>query len=75
MVTILNLKFKDSLGKTHNIKLSHPKKDLKQDTVRKAMEMISQTHLLIKNDTELAQQAIGAAYVSTTNEPIFSDEA
>ena len=44
----LSLTFKGSLGKKHSLKLNYASGDLDAETVRKAMQEIAQTHLLLK---------------------------
>ncbi|MBD5806230.1 DUF2922 domain-containing protein [Limosilactobacillus walteri] len=74
MITILKLKFKDTTGKSHFFKIANPKKGLSKETVRQAMEMMAATHLIKKGDEELTATPVGAKYVTTTEEAVYSDE-
>lgn len=74
MITILKLKFKDATGKSHFFKIANPKKGLDQETVRKAMELMTSAHLIKKGDEELTTTPVGAKYVTTTEEAVYSDE-
>lgn len=70
----LNLTFKGSLGKKHILKLTYANDNLSPETVRKAMEQISQTHLFFKKDEELYVTPISAKYVDTVSTVLFNDE-
>lgn len=67
----LNLTFKGSLGKKHILKLTYANDNLSPETVRKAMEQISQTHLFFK---ELYVTPLSAKYVDTVSTVLFNDE-
>ncbi|GGI64319.1 DUF2922 domain-containing protein [Limosilactobacillus caviae] len=74
MITILKLKFKDSTGKNHFFKIANPKKELSKETVRQAMELMASAHLIKKGELELTGVPVGAKYVTTTEEAVYSDE-
>lgn len=74
MVTILKLKFKDDLGKSHFFKIANPKTGLDKETVRRAMDIMSTTHLIKKDKVELAAVPVSAKYVTTTEDAVYSDE-
>lgn len=73
MAKILKLKFKGSLGNAHTMQVTHPKAGLTKEVVEDAMNSIANAHLFMgKNDEESFSLPQGAAYVSTTTEPIYA---
>ncbi|MBC9703596.1 MAG: DUF2922 domain-containing protein [Enterococcus sp.] len=76
MAKVLKLKFKGSLGNAHTMQVTHPKDGLTKEVVEEAMNAISNAHLFVgKNDEESFTMPQGAAYVSTTTEPIYAVDA
>lgn len=74
METYLKLKFLNSNGKSSFIRISNPKKDLTTDTVGTAMELICSTKAFEKGDTDMYEKALGAKYVTTTENVIFDNK-
>lgn len=68
----LNLSFKGSLGKGHSLKLKYANDQLDEATVRDAMQKIVDSKLFGKDDEVLYLRVASAKYVTTTDEPIFS---
>lgn len=70
----LNLSFKGSLGKGHSLKLKYANDQLDKATVRNAMQKIVDSQLFGKDDEQLYLRVASAKYVTTTDEPIFSQQ-
>jgi hypothetical protein len=70
----LNLSFKGSLGKGHSLKLKYANDQLDEATVRNAMQKIVDSKLFGKDDEQLYLRVASAKYVTTTDEPIFSQQ-
>lgn len=70
----LNLSFKGSLGKGHSLKLKYANDQLDEDTVRNAMQKIVDSQLFGKDDEQLYLRVASAKYITTTDEPIFSQQ-
>lgn len=70
----LNLSFKGSLGKGHSLKLKYANDQLDEATVRNAMQKIVDSQLFGKDDEHLYLRVASAKYVTTTDEPIFSQQ-
>ena len=70
----LNLSFKGSLGKGHSLKLKYANDQLDEATVRNAMQKIVDSQLFCKDDEQLYLRVASAKYVTTTDEPIFSQQ-
>lgn len=70
----LNLSFKGSLGKVHSLKLKYANDQLDEATVRNAMQKIVDSQLFGKDDEQLYLRVASAKYVTTTDEPIFSQQ-
>lgn len=70
----LNLSFKGSLGKGHSLKLKYANDQLDEATVRNAMQKIVDSQLFGKDDEQLYLRVSSAKYVTTTDEPIFSQQ-
>ncbi|MDY3702576.1 MAG: DUF2922 domain-containing protein [Limosilactobacillus coleohominis] len=70
----LNLSFKGSLGKGHSLKLKYANDQLDEATVRNAMQKIVDSQLFGKDDEQLYLRVASAKYVTTTDEPIFSQQ-
>lgn len=70
----LNLSFKGSLGKGHSLKLKYANDQLDDATVRNAMQKIVDSQLFGKDDEQLYLRVSSAKYVTTTDEPIFSQQ-
>lgn len=68
----LNLSFKGSLGKGHSLKLKYANDQLDEATVRNAMQKIVDSQLFGKDDEQLYLRVASAKYVTTIDEPIFS---
>ncbi|MCH9394771.1 DUF2922 domain-containing protein [Limosilactobacillus reuteri] len=74
LITILKLHFKDSLGKDRYIKIAKPKKGLDKETVQKAMQLMASAHLMQSEGTDMLAVPLGAKYVTTTEESVYSDK-
>lgn len=70
----LNLSFKGSIGKGHSLKLKYANDQLDEATVRNAMQKIVDSQLFGKDDEQLYLRVASAKYVTTTDEPIFSQQ-
>ncbi|MBM6954595.1 DUF2922 domain-containing protein [Limosilactobacillus coleohominis] len=70
----LNLSSKGSLGKGHSLKLKYANDQLDEATVRNAMQKIVDSQLFGKDDEQLYLRVASAKYVTTTDEPIFSQQ-
>ena len=70
----LNLSFQGSLGKGHSLKLKYANDKLDEATVRNAMQKIVDSQLFGKDDEQLYLRVASAKYVTTTDEPIFSQQ-
>lgn len=70
----LNLSFKGSLGKGHSLKLKYANDQLDEATVRNAMQKIVDSQLFGKDDEQLYLRVASAKYVTTIDEPIFSQQ-
>lgn len=70
----LNLSFKGSLGKGHSLKLKYANDQLDEATVRNTMQKIVDSQLFGKDDEQLYLRVASAKYVTTTDEPIFSQQ-
>lgn len=70
----LSLTFKGNLGKKHSLKLNYASERLDEQTVRKAMEKIAQSHLFVKGDEELYSTPLSAKYIDTVTTVLFNDE-
>lgn len=70
----LNLSFKGSLGKGHSLKLKYANDQLDEATVHNAMQKIVDSQLFGKDDEQLYLRVASAKYVTTTDEPIFSQQ-
>ena len=70
----LNLSFQGSLGKGHSLKLKYANDQLDEATVRNAMQKIVDSQLFGKDDEQLYLRVASAKYVTTIDEPIFSQQ-
>ena len=70
----LNLSFQGSLGKGHSLKLKYANDQLDEATVRNAMQKIVDSQLFGKDHEQLYLRVASAKYVTTTDEPIFSQQ-
>lgn len=68
----LNLSFKGSLGKAHTLKLNYASENLDEAAVRAAMQKITSSQLIQKDDDLLYVIPASAKYVTTTDEVIFA---
>lgn len=69
----LNLVYKGSIGKTHNLKINYAKDGLSETEIRKAMQDLAKTKAFVQDDEELYVTPIAAKYVTTTEEYVFND--
>ena len=74
MVTILKLHFKDSLGKDRYSKIAKPKKGLDKETVQKAMQLMTSARLMQVEGADMLAIPLGAKYVTTTEESVYSNK-
>ncbi|MGO2696522.1 MAG: DUF2922 domain-containing protein [Bavariicoccus seileri] len=67
----LQLKFKNSEGKSVNYVVRHPKLELDEETIKTAMEKIVEANVSVKNGVELYREVVSATYVEKLETPIF----
>lgn len=67
----LQLRFKTSEGKKHNLVLNYVKSGLDENTVRQAMDKISASKLFEKDTVELYKEVLDAKYIDRTETKVF----
>lgn len=69
----LQLNFKTSEGKNKILMVNYFKDDLNEEQIKSAMQDIAKSKIFVKDDTELYHEAIGAKYITRTEETIFEE--
>lgn len=71
----LDLEFLSSAGKVQHVKLKYVNENLTEETVRSAMNDLSELKLFKKDDIEMYAKPLAARYVETIHQSIFEDKA
>lgn len=74
MMKSLNLIYKGSLGKTHQLKLNYVKEGLTKDEIMTQMKALAGSKLFAKDGEQLYAQPIAAKYITTTEETVVKKD-